>query len=42
VFYEHAIGEHPNTYILIPAAGNNNTMDKQISETVDRHVFAIN
>jgi hypothetical protein len=42
MFYKHAIGEHPNTYFLIPATGNNNMMDKQISETVDRHVFAIN
>jgi hypothetical protein len=42
VFYKNAIGEHPNTYFLIPATGNNNMMDKQIPETVDRHVFAIN
>jgi len=42
VFYKHSIVEHPNTYFLIPATGNNNMKDKQISETVDRHVFAIN
>jgi len=42
VFYKHAIGEHPNTYFLIPASGNNSMLDKQISETVDGHVFAIN